>query len=105
MTAEMVEPSNGLVISYNYLWAREYDRREESGRKVRPACVQIIIARGGSGTVVALFPITRTRRVGKGAFSCLSTHTITAAPLPTARFCGHAIKHGAAPHGGQRRAA
>ena len=25
----MVEPSNGLVISYNYLWAREYDRHEE----------------------------------------------------------------------------
>jgi len=53
-----VEASNGLVISYNYLWAREYDRHEESGRKARPACVQIIIARGKSATVVALFPIT-----------------------------------------------
>ena len=58
MTAEMVEPSNGLVISYNYLWAREYDRHEESGRKARPACVQIIIARRTNVTVVALFPIT-----------------------------------------------
>ncbi len=58
MTAEMVEPSNGLVIFYNYLWAREYDRHEESGRKARPACVQIIIARGETGTVVALFPLT-----------------------------------------------
>jgi hypothetical protein len=54
----MVEPSNGLVISYNYLWAREHDRREESGRKARPACVQIIVARGDGGTIVALFPIT-----------------------------------------------
>ena len=54
----MVEPTNGLVISYNYLWAREYDRHEESGRKARPACVQIIVARGKNGTVVALFPIT-----------------------------------------------
>ena len=53
-----MEVSNGLVISYNYLWAREYDRHEESGRKARPACVQIIIARGKSATVVALFPIT-----------------------------------------------
>jgi hypothetical protein len=53
-----VEASNGLVISYNYLWAREYDRHEESGRKARPACVQIIIARRKSATVVALFPIT-----------------------------------------------
>ena len=52
-----MEPANGLVISYNYLWAREYDRHEESGRKARPACVQIIVA-GDSGTVVALFPIT-----------------------------------------------
>ena len=54
----MIEPSNGLVILYNYLWAREHDRREESGRKPRPACVQIIIANNESGTVVALFPIT-----------------------------------------------
>jgi hypothetical protein len=58
MTAEMIEPSNGLVISYNYLWAREHDRDEESGRKPRPACVQIIAASSSSGTVVALFPIT-----------------------------------------------
>jgi hypothetical protein len=54
----MIKPSNGLVIFYNYLWAREYDHHEESGRKARPACVQIIIAGGTSATVVALFPIT-----------------------------------------------
>jgi len=58
MKIEMFKPANGLVISYNYLWAREYDRHEESGRKARPACVQVIIADGESGTVVALFPIT-----------------------------------------------
>jgi hypothetical protein len=58
MKIEMFKPTNGLVISYNYLWAREYDRHEESGRKARPACLQIIIAGGESGTVVALFPIT-----------------------------------------------
>lgn len=54
----MIEPANGLVISYNYLWAREHDRREETGRKARPVCVQIIIGEGKSRTVVALFPIT-----------------------------------------------
>jgi len=54
----VIKPANGLVIAYNYLWAREYDRNEESGRKARPACVQIIIAEGRSGTLVALFPIT-----------------------------------------------
>ena len=54
----MFKPANGLVIAYDYLWAREYDHHEESGRKARPACVQIIIADGEGGTVVALFPIT-----------------------------------------------
>jgi hypothetical protein len=54
----MIKPINGLVIYYSYLWAREYDRREESGRKARPACLQIIIAKPESGTIVALFPIT-----------------------------------------------
>ena len=54
----MITPSNGLVISYDYLWAREHDRHEESGRKARPACVQIIVVTRSAGTVVALFPIT-----------------------------------------------
>jgi hypothetical protein len=54
----MMKPVNGLVISYNYLWAREYDRQEESGRKARPACVQLIVAKPEGGAVVALFPIT-----------------------------------------------
>jgi hypothetical protein len=58
MIVEMFKPANGLVISYNYLWAREHDHHEETGRKARPACVQIIIADGANGTVVALFPIT-----------------------------------------------
>jgi hypothetical protein len=54
----MIEPSNGLVIRYSYLWAREHDRPEEAGRKDRPACVQIIVADEQAGTIVALFPIT-----------------------------------------------
>ena len=56
--ADMIKPSNGLVISYNYLWAREHNDREVLGRKARPACVQIIIQDDKRGTVVALFPIT-----------------------------------------------
>ena len=31
----MFKPANGLVISYNYLWAREYDGRED-GRNRSP---------------------------------------------------------------------
>src|SRR5215468_8158628 len=57
----MFKPANGLVIRYDYLWAREYDRHEKSGRKTRPACVQIIIANREGGTVVALFPVTSQR--------------------------------------------
>lgn len=64
----MAVPSDGLVISYHYLWAREYDRKEESGRKARPVCVQIVVARGRNGTLVALFPITTQRpRAGRTA--------------------------------------
>jgi hypothetical protein len=63
-----LEPSNGLVISYNYLWAREHDRDEESGRKARSACVEVILARRETGTLVALFPITsQPPRTGRTA--------------------------------------
>jgi hypothetical protein len=54
----MIELKNGLVIRYGYLWARQFDRREEAGRKNRPACVQIIVAGTDAATIVALFPIT-----------------------------------------------
>lgn len=54
----MIEPANGLVIRYDYLWAREHDRQEKVGRKAWPTCVQIILAGTDAGTIVALFPIT-----------------------------------------------
>lgn len=38
----MFKPANGLVISYNYLWAREHDRHEESGREARPRLGQLL---------------------------------------------------------------
>jgi hypothetical protein len=53
-----VRARSGVVIWYNYLWAREHDRHEETGRRARPACVQIIVERVPGATVVALFPIT-----------------------------------------------
>ncbi len=61
----MIEPTNGLVIRYDYLWAREHDRREEAGRKARPACLQIIVAKSDTEMVVALFPIT-SQQPGSG---------------------------------------
>jgi hypothetical protein len=38
----MLEGASGLVVAYNYLWAREHDGGEETGRKSRPVCVQIL---------------------------------------------------------------
>ena len=49
---------HGSVVRYVYLWAREHDRGEESGRKSRPACV-MLITRGKDGKESPLFfPIT-----------------------------------------------
>ena len=53
----MIEPRSGLIIRYSYLWARERDRGEESGRKDRPACVQVLVVKGGREQAV-LLPIT-----------------------------------------------
>jgi hypothetical protein len=35
----------GAVFSYSYLWAREAEAGEESGRKYRPACLLIRLSR------------------------------------------------------------
>ena len=47
----------GGIYQYSYLWAREHDGGEESGRKVRPVC---LIFRSEGGRLFVL-PIT-TRR-------------------------------------------
>ncbi|CAN7509741.1 hypothetical protein LJR231_003632 [Phyllobacterium sp. LjRoot231] len=54
----MTETLHGQVILYSYLWAREYDRGEESGRKSRHTCVMLIIAGKGGKQTPLLFPIT-----------------------------------------------
>jgi hypothetical protein len=54
----MVEAVSGLVVSYDYLWAREHDRGEETGRKTRPVCVQVLISPAGQSARALLFPIT-----------------------------------------------
>jgi hypothetical protein len=47
--------SKGDIVSYNYLWAREAARTEESGRKARPACV---VMQEQNSAHIFLFPIT-----------------------------------------------
>ena len=39
----MADFESGMVVVYSYLWAREFDRGEESGRKDRPVCVQVLV--------------------------------------------------------------
>ncbi|MER8387182.1 hypothetical protein NKJ46_04775 [Mesorhizobium sp. M0166] len=54
----MTELGHGQIILYSYLWAREYDRGEESGRKARPACVMLIVAGKNGRKQALLFPVT-----------------------------------------------
>jgi hypothetical protein len=54
----MREIRHGQVVQYSYLWARQYDRGEESGRKARPTCVMLIIAGKDGLQIPLLFPIT-----------------------------------------------
>jgi hypothetical protein len=56
MMSDVDKPVTGLVISYSYLWVRQHDAGEESGRKARPVCVALPVG-AGSGDV-ALFPLT-----------------------------------------------
>lgn len=52
-------PEPGLVIPYVYLWRRQHEAGEESGRKARPAVVVVVILSEGSGkTRVAIAPVT-----------------------------------------------
>ena len=52
-------PEPGLVIPCVYLWRREHDAGEESGRKVRPTLVVIAITLASTDTLrVAVCPIT-----------------------------------------------
>ena len=54
----MIEAQSGLVIRYAYLWARVHQRGEESGRKSRPVCVQILFTGAPGAEKSLLFPIT-----------------------------------------------
>lgn len=51
----MADFESGMVVVYSYLWAREFDRGEESGRKDRPVCVQVLVK---SGITRLFVPIT-----------------------------------------------
>ncbi len=51
-------PRNGQIIQYDYLWRREFERGEESGRKARPVCVTVVLPGRPDATRILVFPIT-----------------------------------------------
>ncbi len=54
-------PEPGLVISYNYLWHREFEAGAQDGRKTRPAVIVLATARVlDDATSVVVLPITHS---------------------------------------------
>ena len=52
-------PAPGLVFPFVYLWRREHERGEESGRKPRPCVVVIAVTAAPGGAIrVVVSPIT-----------------------------------------------
>lgn len=60
----MLKP--GDLIRYNYLWAREAARGEESGRKARPSCV--VVRTPAKPSVLFVFPLTSQQPGSERAF-------------------------------------
>ncbi|MDH5722755.1 MAG: type II toxin-antitoxin system PemK/MazF family toxin [Alphaproteobacteria bacterium] len=55
------EPFPGLVISYSYLWRKDYKAGREEGVKDRPCAVILSKKTSGDDTVVTVAAITHTQ--------------------------------------------
>lgn len=53
-------PEPGLVISYAYLWHREFETGQEEGRKNRPCIIVLSVEKHDSGAQVTVAPITHS---------------------------------------------
>ena len=53
-------PFPGLVISYSYLWRKDYLAGREEGAKDRPCAVVLSRNTKGNDTVVTVAPITHS---------------------------------------------
>lgn len=56
----IANPEPGLVVSYAYVWRREYEAGQEEGRKNRPCVIVLSVEKRNSGTRVTVAPITHT---------------------------------------------
>lgn len=55
------DPELGLVISYAYLWRRDYLAGHEEGQKDRPCVIVLAVDRGVDGTKVTVVPVTHSQ--------------------------------------------
>jgi hypothetical protein len=60
----------GDVLRYYYLWARQADAGEESGRKERPVC--LVVRTPTDPSALFLFPITSQRPASSRAYVAIS---------------------------------
>jgi len=54
------DPEPGLVISYAYVWRREFEAGQEEGRENRPCVIVLSVNKQESGTQVTVVPITHS---------------------------------------------
>jgi hypothetical protein len=54
----MTKPAAGEVFRYPFLWKREQMVSETEGRKTRPVCIAVTVAKSHNETVVFILPIT-----------------------------------------------
>jgi hypothetical protein len=57
------EPECGLVISYSYLWRKEYEEEKVEGLKNRPCAIILVVRNEDGGKKVTVAPITHTMPV------------------------------------------
>ena len=56
------EPQPGLVVRFNYLWSREFDRGAREARYPRPCAIVLSYRRAADGALMALLaPITHSQ--------------------------------------------
>ncbi len=58
---QLPEPFPGLVVSYSYLWRKDYLAGHEEGAKDRPCAVVLSRNTKGKDTVVTVAPITHSK--------------------------------------------
>lgn len=64
----MPPPRTGDVIRYSYLWWREHEAGEESGRKYRPCVVVVAIEKANAQTLrYSVVPVTHQNPGGRAA--------------------------------------